>query len=188
MAKHESSSSSATFCLETTNHWNNMSVQLRLPPLPPCPVQLVPAQEMKSNHQTSRKSNNVILPARKRCHSSWPLGHSHFAYVSEDLGTYLMPSVLDVRGPDGVLAVDVGPAAAARSLNIFFLFSLFIYLCFYLFYAFSFLTGGRALVFLFFSCNWSLKEELEHKCPIWACCWDVWCEKLRNCKMKKNPK
>lgn len=37
-AKHESSSSSATFCLETTKHWNNMSVQHRLPPPPSLPL------------------------------------------------------------------------------------------------------------------------------------------------------
>lgn len=73
------------------------------------------AQEMKSNQQTSRKSSNVIFPDKKRCHSSRPLGQGRLAYVSEDLGTYLMPSVLDLMGADGALAADVRTAAAARS-------------------------------------------------------------------------
>lgn len=125
----ESSSSPATSHLEITNHRNNMSVQLSLPPPPTlCPVQHV--QEIKSNHQTSRKSNNVIFPARKRCHSSQPLGQGQFASVSEDLGTYLMPSVLDLMAADEGLDPDVGPAAAARSFIFSFrclFISVFVY-------------------------------------------------------------
>lgn len=84
-------------------------------PRPPHMSSMFTAQEMKSSPVTSRKSNSVIFPARKRRHSSRPRGQGQFASVSGDLGTYLMSSAPDLMGADGALAADVGPAAAARS-------------------------------------------------------------------------
>ncbi|CAJ1069510.1 Hypothetical predicted protein, partial [Xyrichtys novacula] len=74
------------------DHQDTMSVQLRLPSPPPLhhyrhnPVSMPSSfstQEMRSNHQTSRKSNIVIFPAERRCHSSRPSGQGQFDHEGE---------------------------------------------------------------------------------------------------------
>lgn len=54
----------------------------------------------------------------------------HFAYVSQNLGTYLMASLLCLMRADRLRAAVVRPAVAARNVIFYFLLSLVTHLCF----------------------------------------------------------
>lgn len=79
-----------------------------------------------------------FLP-EKRCHSSRPLGQGQFAFMREDLGTYLMPSVLDLIRADGVPGCQKFQA----------LFSLFIDYLLVSLYGCSFFESNLCFVFQF---------------------------------------
>lgn len=104
-----------------------------------------------------------FLP-EKRCHSSRPLGQGQFAFMREDLGTYLMPSVLDLIRADGV-------PGCQKFQALFFLFIDYLLVSLY---GCSFL---RAIFVLFFSLT-LMRESFNTGCAAGSktycliICWD----------------